>query len=471
PGAAPRYSMLATIREFALAALTAASEEPAARTAHAAALIARAETAIPALRGPDSSHWLHLLEQDHDNLRAALAWSTNADPGAALALAGGYWRFWHQAGHWREARLWIDSALAAAPEPAASLTLTRVHALLGAAVMADRLGDLQDARSSAEQALAIARQLADPRAQAQALNILGIIADEVGDLAASITYLTEAIDHLTALGETAAVIDAITNLSNTAGRNGQSSLAVEMLLQALNMAQDLNDRRAEFDLLLNLGAIHELRGDPSLAQAAFDLALPIAQEHGSDEYTGQHLLFVAAVLEHLGELDQAQATLSDALGRLANANAVAYIPYAQLTLGRILIRQQQHGAARPLIADALRDARQIGLYDALIEALDTCAAYAAATHRPDLAALLGGAASQAQDAAGNIILPGYVTRLQHYRPALEAALGSDAYHTSFARGRALPFDQSQSIAQALLAEDDPDIPAADPLVLSLITGP
>src|SRR5205823_13305565 len=71
----PRFFMLWTIREYGLERLAESGEEAAIRGAHARCFVEMAEEAKPFLRGPLQTSWLRLLEEEHDNLRAALEWT------------------------------------------------------------------------------------------------------------------------------------------------------------------------------------------------------------------------------------------------------------------------------------------------------------------------------------------------------------------------------------------------------------
>ncbi|MFL5802155.1 MAG: ATP-binding protein [Roseiflexaceae bacterium] len=82
---APRFTMLETSREYALERLAAAEEGDALRRRHAAYYFAFAQTAKPALTGPHQRMWLDRLEQEHDNLRAAIQWALE-QPEAEIAL-------------------------------------------------------------------------------------------------------------------------------------------------------------------------------------------------------------------------------------------------------------------------------------------------------------------------------------------------------------------------------------------------
>jgi len=93
-----RFSMLETVREFALEQLNASREADEARTSHARYFAELVEAAEPHLKGTDAAARLGLLELEHDNVRAALGWLVEHDrpPGAAagrgrVAVLGHAW--------------------------------------------------------------------------------------------------------------------------------------------------------------------------------------------------------------------------------------------------------------------------------------------------------------------------------------------------------------------------------------------
>jgi non-specific serine/threonine protein kinase len=98
-----------------------------------------------ALPGPSELGWLDRLEEEHDNLRVALAWAlAQRDGVSALRLAGTLARFWEVRGHLSEGRAWLGRALETeAPAPAE----VRAPALFGAATLAYLQGDFETARA------------------------------------------------------------------------------------------------------------------------------------------------------------------------------------------------------------------------------------------------------------------------------------------------------------------------------------
>jgi predicted ATPase/DNA-binding CsgD family transcriptional regulator len=71
----PRFEMLETIRAYGLEMLAASGELEIFQQAHARYYLALREKAQRELHGSHQAAWLQSLEQEHDNLRAATAWS------------------------------------------------------------------------------------------------------------------------------------------------------------------------------------------------------------------------------------------------------------------------------------------------------------------------------------------------------------------------------------------------------------
>jgi len=111
PGEA-RFTMLQTIREFALERLAAARETKTVRRWHMEYFLGIAEEAEPRLRGRESYRWLTRLEDEHGNLRAALACSLTdaAEAETGLRLAGALSFFWMRRGYHSEGRMWLGRA-------------------------------------------------------------------------------------------------------------------------------------------------------------------------------------------------------------------------------------------------------------------------------------------------------------------------------------------------------------------------
>jgi predicted ATPase len=70
-----RYRLLEPVRQYALEKLKESGQAEAAKRAHAQYFWALAEEAEPELSGPQQAEWFERLEEELDDIRAALSWT------------------------------------------------------------------------------------------------------------------------------------------------------------------------------------------------------------------------------------------------------------------------------------------------------------------------------------------------------------------------------------------------------------
>ncbi len=195
------------------------------------------------MKGRNQLEWLGRLEQEHDNLRAALAWALESDRASAggdelaLRLSGALRWFWRMRGHFHEGRSWLTKSLRQCPE---RHTAARAAALLGQSALTYALGDLGAARLSAEESAAICRELGDQRGLAEALTLIGV----------------------------------------TLVWQGEASLGRARLEEALAICRKAGDRWGEAQALYRLGSsLADYAGDPT-GRAMLEESAAILEEPG-----------------------------------------------------------------------------------------------------------------------------------------------------------------------------------------------
>jgi predicted ATPase len=233
----PRFGMLETIREYALERLVERGKEQALRRRHAAYFLSLAEQAAPELRGSRQKEWLERLARDHDNLRAALAWSRNAPDGVELGLrlcAALMW-FWFMHGNYGEARAWLDGALARSEAAADQLSpQVCARATHIAAWAAQNQSDLVRAVTLFEASLALYRQVGDLTGLAEALVDLGTALHLQGDYACAARVKGEGLTLYRELGDSYDIASGLLFLTDTALIEGDFALATA---QSLNVSR------------------------------------------------------------------------------------------------------------------------------------------------------------------------------------------------------------------------------------------
>jgi len=158
-GDEPRFGLLETIREYALARLRDSGAWQQAHDRHAAYFTALATPGEAELRGDGQLAWLNRLEAEAGNLSAALSWLMDQDRlDQAITVMWATWKFWWLRGHVAEvARHW-KTLMAKRPEMAPH---ERALALSGTGFTFIADGDQDQARSAFEQSLSLFREAGD----------------------------------------------------------------------------------------------------------------------------------------------------------------------------------------------------------------------------------------------------------------------------------------------------------------------
>jgi predicted ATPase len=269
-----RFTMLETIREFALEQLTAHGEEAAVRAAHTAYFLAFAGAAEREVRaGPAQAAAIARLEGEHDNLRLALDWSlAQTDPMLSLRLCEALWRFWWIQGHLSEGQYWLERALERAQEaPPAALART----LIAAARLAWLRGELALASERLAAALALGP---DVRDRCEGLNAVADVARHRGHFAEADAALTEAIALERADEDWWYLGASLHNLGTVALERGDHDRAQAALEESLACARRVENRYLAYSTLHYLSRLAFEQGDYARAAALRQEDLAVQRE-------------------------------------------------------------------------------------------------------------------------------------------------------------------------------------------------
>ncbi len=410
--AAARYRILETVRHYAHERLEERGETVRCRERHFAHFLAFAEAVRPATKGADQPQRLAQMDAEHDNLRAALAWSaTDGAGGAGLQLAGAIWPLWNLRGLLNEGRGWLSTLLQHAADRAAAPA--RARALRGAGVLAHAQGDFAASAAWHEQCLALQRELGDRKGVAASLESLGIVAYERGNCAAGIALMEEALAIQRQLGEPLAVAQTLNNLGATLSFVGERERARALLEESLALKRAHGDRRGVAMGLDNLGDLAATLGDAAAARRLFEESLEIRRE--LDDRAG-----IARVLLGLADLAHAQGDPATSLR---------------------------------LLAENLSITRDLGDQLAISHALEGLAGVARSFGDVDREVRLRGHAQRLRETMDYSIPPAMQPRHQRTLETARAALGDEvAFDRAWQAGRAMTLEQAVELAlQALPA--------------------
>lgn len=296
-GDEPRFTMLHTIRDFALDRLISGSDADVLQDAHRDYYLNVAEEAVFALTSTAQRHSLEQLETEHDNLVAALQWSADrgqTEPGARLA--GALWRFWLMRGYFHEGRRWLDIFLST---DGACLPAARVKLLEGAGILAVRQKEYQRAAQFAQEALTLGRSQGSQEAIANACTLLAEIASAHGDNQRAMTLFEEGLTIRRALGDKRGTASLLNNMGNVALDAGESERAVTLFEESRVLFGVVGDELAQASVLNNLGEVERRQNNSERARLLYEQSLLLSR---ALKYTWG----IAAALLNLGGIASSQ---------------------------------------------------------------------------------------------------------------------------------------------------------------------
>jgi predicted ATPase/class 3 adenylate cyclase len=312
-----RFAMLATIREYAWERLDACEDADAVRGAHADYFLELVRGTEGELEGSGQVEALALLEREHDNLRAALAWALANRPDRGVRLAGLLGSFWYMHTHVLEGCSWLQQALDA-DEGGDALARARVLHWLG--VLNDLRRDEDAARRLLEEAVALYAQTEERSRHTRALNSLGIVTRNGGDLRRARELLTECLAMRRELGEPGMISVTTCDLGIVAFDEGDLDAAESLFEESLAIDSSLGDSAGIAINTGNLGWLALTRGQVDRAAELIGQALRGFLEVGDREGLAEALEQAAALGGRRGQASQgarlagAAAALREAVG-------------------------------------------------------------------------------------------------------------------------------------------------------------
>ncbi len=418
-GEEPRFSMLQTIREYAIERLDDSGEAEAVRARHAGHYLALAQEAEPELDGPQQASWMDLLETEHDNFRALLSSSFgNGDAESGLRVANALWWFWYLRGHYDEGRRWLEEA--AALESRTSVA--RAKALSRAGFLAMIQSDFERADSLSKEGLESSRELSDEHATAVALSTLGYVAVYKGDYERSEGLFRE----------------------------------------ALAVFRRLGNKRDIGMGLFNLGFLETFRDDLHAAEAFFEESLALFEEVGDKEMSASTTNNLGGISMFQGDYGRAKTLLKEYLAYSRtpnNKNITVNTTVTLVNLGLMALFEGHHERAKALLQESLALSRERGQKLEALTCLELLAGVAGAQGEGARAARLWGAADALREATGSVSLTADRAMIEPYLQETRSRMDETAWQKAWSQGQSMVYEEAISYAleSVQIRESDGDI--------------
>lgn len=372
----PRLWMLETIREFAGELLATSGEVAQICARHAAHFLMLAEEFAREWHGPNQAQWLARMEDEHDNMRAALEWALTDEPGdrlgrvaTALRLTGALSWFWAAQAHTEEGRRWLEKALQhdvniAASMPRgpdqAAMKLARAEALRGAGLVTLELSDYETSRYYYERCLALSQELGDDYSIASALSGLSSVCLEVGDYAAARPLIEKSLQLWSQLGVTWRVVLAQNDLACSYRDRGNYTDAKQLFEANLALSMQHGDKYGMAVSLVNLGFTALRQSDYGQAGSYYQRGLDVWQELENKSFIASGLTQLRELYLEQGDFAAAASAIEQGIALCRKVGNTRLVAEGLNRSGLLRIALKDYTAARAAFAEALTLRRHLG---------------------------------------------------------------------------------------------------------------
>lgn len=422
---AMRYQMLETIRQYAREKLIESEPVERLRDAHLAFFADWVRRRGDEIATGSRASPFELLDNDYDNVRAALAWALDRDTDRALTMVGSLPHYWVARGLAAEGEKWCEQALerdllesAAAPDIRKRHLASRASALLALGQLRGARGGLK-AIEPLQAAVGLYEELGDPVGLSFSYNLMGIWMSIQGDSKTGRAAFEKAIE-----------------VAESASAKGPLAMAHS-----------------------SLGRWYlEVDGDIPRARANLERAIALAREGGYYWGVGLSLMQTAEIDIREGQYESANARLLESLSALQAEGNRQFMNMAQSAMADVARFQGDHGKAIDLYRQTIKVWKELGQLGGQARCIECLAFIALAQSdaaeggpqldRLKLAGRLIGAAAMLREESGTPMTPPEQIEFGEQVEKLRQRLGAEVFQAAWSEGHTLSREQAVRLALA-----------------------
>ncbi len=352
---ATRYQFHEIVHQYACEKLAKSGTDENIRTRHLKYFLELSEQAEPALRGPAQIEWMARLNDERDNIRAALAWADKTDVEAGLYMSSRFGRFLENL-NLREESSWLSIFLQK-PESHA-YPMARAMALYSHLPVLNYLNQIDMWRSTAKECLELYRALGDQHIE------VDILLMRAGEISSAVERM-ELFQRALKLAHVPGDIWWQARMLHQVGWNYSGDEMIAYWERAITLFRQAGDWRTLAQCLGNTGHFGLLNGDFELAQKCLDEAT-LLNNQLKDKETKTDLLNVRARIAMMqGNYNQANTywqeefSIEEALGnRMSSLWCRSHLGYLALCEGNLT---KAHDIFTETAREFFKDKNEIGV--------------------------------------------------------------------------------------------------------------
>jgi predicted ATPase/DNA-binding CsgD family transcriptional regulator len=407
-----RYRLLEMVRAYAQQQLDLAGEREITQNQYLRWVVDLSEEIAPRLRGPEQQVWLAVLEQEQDNVRAALAWALEHDQLASgLRMATSMYQFWVTRGSWLEGMTWFDRFFKRLPDDNILLAI-RVTALTHGAWLAMFSFDGVTATRWSEAAVRLC--------------------EEAGDE-----------------GETLMCL-ALAGAGGAARAVGDIQTAFQMSQRAYDLCRGKGELLVEGMQLYTMAFTSILLGEHQRAHPLLELALQFAHQNEDRWRIGITLAVIGDLARHEERFADAIAPYTDSLEQFRSVGSLGELPNIERGLAYTWLRLGNLQHAHTLFERSLKQQRELKSRMGMLRTLLGFGSLAAALNNVAAAARLHGFVLGEREWLTVLPDPGEsADRIDyyHYFAQVRARLSQTDLEAELKHGRSLSLEQAIACAR------------------------
>jgi CHAT domain-containing protein/Flp pilus assembly protein TadD len=189
----------------------------------------------------------------------------------------------------------------------------QARSLSKAGKLLKKLGRWEEARSSFERALAVARKFGDSEMEVISLDTLGLFDSEQGELRRGIDSELQGLELARKGGYRAHEASILNNLAYAYEQLADKQTALQYYQESLTLARKLLDSKAEAAALNNLAETHGSLGDWETALEQYQKAIKLNRTLQDKALEAKTLNNIAVAYQRLGRFEEAQTSFDQAL--------------------------------------------------------------------------------------------------------------------------------------------------------------
>jgi predicted ATPase/DNA-binding XRE family transcriptional regulator len=433
-----RYRFHEIVHQYARERLVDSDEEENTRVRHLKYFLQLSEQAESALRGPAQIEWNAHLNNEHDNIRAALKWAETNDVEAGLYLSARLKRFWENFAV-REGARWLAEFLQKLESK--HYPLARSKALFAQVLLSFWAHDLKLANAAALESLDLSRACGDKIGEIDALCALAGVSDfkaptEKVELYKQALVLSKSIRDPWRQAYILSTLGGYTNILSQSER-------------AAALYEKLGDLEYSSSVMLYLSMRHRLDGNLPSAQKWLKKVLKVSHSLNNKSLKAAilHQSGCTALLE--GDYKRAQDDLGEAQEIAQALGNRMLLLWTRVRLGYVVLQEGDLNEAHDIFAQTAREFQKDEMVMGIVFALEGMACLKASVERHLRAAYLIGWADIIRQKLGDPRPFIEQVDVDKIISACIANMGEIAFSDAYDEGQKMSLDEAVAYALEL----------------------